>query len=534
MIPTFICEYILLDAALGEKAKIGLSAGNWNLVEQYRYEVVRGNAYQISADDFAKFSSDNKDYSLKLENGGNGSILFTHHSHTWATDWSSDANGHWHACTAADCGITDYSKCGETGAAYGEHVYDNDQDATCNTCSYARTLNKEEQDAPAASLFTVTDVPADGQTGAIAVSADAQKLEYRPVTEPATEEWKPVTESGESATLSALAEGKYDFRYKETETHKASPATTVEIKKLTPQTASVAIAQSEHGTVTSQPAVAAAGETVTLRVAPDEAYKLDSLTIKTEGGDEITASVSAEDENTYTFTMPQGGVRVSAVFTAVSAPVEPTGPTQPTQPVRPSRPIWTGRPAEKEPQWPFVDVAKRDWCYDSVKYVYEQGLMAGFDKNHFCPEASTSRAMLATVLWRLAGEPKSTGALCYSDCDANGWYAGAVAWGTENGVLRGYADGTFDPGAPVTREQLAAMLYRYAQKTGADVSKRTALDGFSDAGEVSSYAQTAMQWVVANGIVAGRGRDLLAPKAGATRAETAAMLERFVRNVVKQ
>lgn len=401
-----------LSGLLGANAKIGLSLYAWeNMEEVSPYLAVQGyNGYAVTAADFAKLSSDKvEDYPLKF-NGGK--VYFTvpqTHSHTWATAWSNDANGHWHACTAEGCDITDYANCGETGAAYGAHVYTNDQDITCNTCGYTRsvalygtvsitgtakiggTLTASVSGAPSGvtltyqwtveggdgtvlgttaaytpgaaavvgknlvctvstadthytgtltattaavtlgdqtaptGLFTVTDVPVGGTTGSIAVSADADKLEYRKVTDPATETWTAVAQSGNTATLSQLEGGSYEFRYKETATHNASPATIVQVRVLTSQAKALTIAGDiEHGTVTKRRDMVNPGDTVTLAVQPDEGYELETITVRyTEGGVEktITPTVKADNPAQYTFTMPDADVTVTATF----APVPPEG-----------------------------------------------------------------------------------------------------------------------------------------------------------------------------------------------------------------
>lgn len=181
--------------------------------------------------------------------------------------------------------------------------------------------------------------------------------------------------------------------------------------------------------------------------------------------------------------------------------------------------------ADDRPAWnPFVDVGTGHWFHDSVKYVYEQGLMVGTDGTHFSPDWDTSRGMIATIIWRLEGSPAPNGPLTYTDCDSEAYYAQAVAWGTENGVLKGYGGGKFGPDDPITREQLAAMLWRYVGKP----KSTGTLDGFNDSEDASRYALNALRWVVEQGIIQGKGGGVLDPAGKATRAETAAMLMRFL------
>lgn len=173
----------------------------------------------------------------------------------------------------------------------------------------------------------------------------------------------------------------------------------------------------------------------------------------------------------------------------------------------------------------FDDVKPGDWFYDSVEAVAEQGLMNGVSDTAFAPHMTTSRAMIATILWRLADSPEPGAALTYSDCEADSWYAKAVAWGAREGVLKGYGNGSFGPGDPITREQLAAMLWRYAGEPAAEGT----LDGFADAGRAGPWAVDALRWAVERGILTGRGGGVLDPTGQATRAEAAAMLMRYCR-----
>ncbi len=178
------------------------------------------------------------------------------------------------------------------------------------------------------------------------------------------------------------------------------------------------------------------------------------------------------------------------------------------------------RPVAKP--WPFVDVAESDWFYEGVKTVYEREMMVGTDGTHFSPGMDTSRAMIATILWRLEGSPAPKGQLLYTDCTPNSWYADAVAWGTENGVLKGYGGRRFGPDDPITREQLALMLWRYAgsPETHGD------LNAFTDRESVNDWVYPAMEWAVEQGLVTGKGGGVLDPRGHATRAEAAAMLAR--------
>ena len=235
----------------------------------------------------------------------------------------------------------------------------------------------------------------------------------------------------------------------------------------------------ENGSVTVSPKNATKGSTVTVTVKPNDGYQLDKLTVAdTKGG---TISVTDKGNGKYTFTMPASKVTVTPTFVKIAQ--QPTGKT-------------------------FVDVAKSDWFADAVAYVTDKGLMNGTGSDTFSPNASITRGMLMTVLARYAGED-TTG--------STPWYQKGMEWAKANGV----SDGT-NPEVNITREQLVTMLYRYAGSPKADGK----LDSFFDAASVSTYAENAMQWAVANGIVNG-SNGKLNPKNNATRAEVAAILMRF-------
>lgn len=175
---------------------------------------------------------------------------------------------------------------------------------------------------------------------------------------------------------------------------------------------------------------------------------------------------------------------------------------------------------------PFTDVKGSDWFYDGVKYVYENGLMSGTGTATFSPNTATTRGMIVTILHRMEGEPAAAGE-AFTDVEAGQYYAAAVAWASANKIVGGYGNGTFGPNDPITREQLAAILYRYAQFKGMDVSAKGDISRFSDRAAVSSYAVEAMTWAVGAGLLTGVGANTLDPKGHATRAQIATILMRF-------
>ena len=177
---------------------------------------------------------------------------------------------------------------------------------------------------------------------------------------------------------------------------------------------------------------------------------------------------------------------------------------------------------------PFTDVSEKDWFYGDVMFVYENGLMLGTSKTLFCPHGTATRGMMATILWRMEGSPAPKGKNSFTDVEAGKWYADAITWTAENGIFAGYGKDKFGPDDPITREQLAAIFYRYADYKGYDLTVKGNLDKFKDADKITDYAKTAMQWAVGSGLVKGKSGNLLDPQGTATRAEIAAMLHRFI------
>ena len=265
----------------------------------------------------------------------------------------------------------------------------------------------------------------------------------------------------------------------------------------------VAVAETENGAVTVSPQRAARGRTVTITATPDEGYEVASVTVT--GSDGSAVEVADKGDGKFTFTMPRGKVEIEASFKAVEEEPQPSG-------------------------LPFTDVAEGDWYYDAVSYAYENGLMTGTSATLFAPGTTTSRAMLATLLWRLEGEPAVTGAASFTDVAAGTWYTDAVAWAASEGVVNGVGDGSaFAPNDTITREQMAVMLYRYAQYKDYDVTQGgMAAREYADYESISSWAVPAVEWAVNAGLISGTSATTLSPQGSATRAEIATILMRFV------
>lgn len=199
----------------------------------------------------------------------------------------------------------------------------------------------------------------------------------------------------------------------------------------------------------------------------------------------------------------------------------------PPPPVTPGTPVTPARPAAPV-GLPFVDVSGSDWFYNDVRYVYEKGIMDGTGADRFSPNAPLTRAMIVTILYRMAGSPSVSGSSDFTDVAAGKWFAKAVAWAAANGIVNGYGDSLFGPNDPVTREQLAAILYRYAVYGGMTaVTLEENLGSFADTAQLSAYAIQAMNWAVGQGLINGSGSNLV-PKAQATRAQVAAIIHRYL------
>lgn len=210
-------------------------------------------------------------------------------------------------------------------------------------------------------------------------------------------------------------------------------------------------------------------------------------------------------------------------------PEEPDEPDRPIQPGKPSKPSDEDKPEELDE--PFADVDELDWFYDAVVYVYNEGMMDGISATQFAPNSNLTRGMVVTMLYRLEGEPRVTGSSGFDDVASGAWYADAVTWAAENGIVNGVSDTEFAPNVNITREQLAAILYRYAEYNDYDVSGRDDLSEFTDRSSISSYALDAMRWAVDEGLITGITNTTIEPQGTATRAQAATMFMRFMSTV---
>lgn len=260
----------------------------------------------------------------------------------------------------------------------------------------------------------------------------------------------------------------------------------------------------KNGSVKVSPARADKGDTVTITVTPNKGYELDELTVTDKDGDEL--KLSDKGNGKYTFTMPGSAVTVDAAFQAVK---------------------------EESPVDAFLDINSGAWYYDAVKYAVENGLMSGTGTYTFQPNTTLSRGMIAQMLYALEGKPSVSATNSFTDVSANDWYAKAASWTQSKGIITGYDDGRFGPNDPLTREQLALILYHYAQIKGYDTSAKADLSKYVDGSSTSAWAQTAMTWAVGEGLLSGRGLNMLYPSGTATRAEVAQIMMNFCENTAK-
>lgn len=242
-------------------------------------------------------------------------------------------------------------------------------------------------------------------------------------------------------------------------------------------------------------------EYVYIDATPNTGYKVKSVTVVDKYNDSIKVYESST-ANRYYFTMPDSNVTVNVEFTP------------------------------RVMSNPFTDVRSTDWFYDAVNYVYSEGIMDGTSVYMFSPNNATSRGMLVTILWRLAGQPVVTGT-SFSDVSSSAYYYYAVLWASKYGIVDGLGNNMFGPDQAITREQFAVILYRYAQHCGYSTSANSTLVGYADSNKISSYALTAMRWACGAGLFEGDERANLNPQGQTTRAAAAKLLMTFQENVAK-
>ena len=400
------------------------------------------------------------------------------HEHSYG-DWSKDGTSHWHECTDTDCPNRE-----ESITDKAAHVYTDGTDTTCDVCGYERTVTP-----PAPTEFIVTFDGNGGTPSVGSMTTTDQKLTSLP---------------------SASRSGSYSFDGWYTQKSGGTKITTDTV--FSANTTVYA-----HWTYTGgggggyNPPVTY----YTLRFETGGGSDIPSVRETYNAYIDLTQYVPTWRGHTFIGWYSERGLinKVSGVYLTKDMTV------------------YAGWRVDENPNTganPFTDVSEKDWFYGDVMFVYENGLMLGTSKTLFSPHGTATRGMMATILWRMEGSPVPKGKNSFTDVEAGKWYADATTWTAENSIFAGYGKDKFGPDDPITREQLAAIFYRYADYKGYDLTVKGNLDKFKDADKITDYAKTAMQWAVGSGLVKGKSGNLLDPQGTATRAEIAAMLHRFI------
>lgn len=302
---------------------------------------------------------------------------------------------------------------------------------------------------------------------------------------------RPVYKFCDGVTIGALTIGSIDCDYKAPSRPSHSSGSDND------PSYSISADKAEHGSITVSPRYTERGDTVTITVKPDSGYVLETITVKDSKGDEL--KLTDKGSGKYTFTMPTGKVEVKATFMDDNAMLNF-----------------------------FLDVPADSYYYDAVLWAAKQGITGGTDAEHFSPNVSCARDQLVTFLWRTAGKPAVDYAMSFSDVSTDAYYIEAVRWAASLGIVSGYGDGRFGVNNPITREQMAVMLYRFAKAQGMDTTQGgMEVREFDDFEQVSAYAGEAMAWAVNTGILKGADNQLM-PKAPCTRAQIVTMLHRLL------
>ena len=399
----------------------------------------------------------------------------TDHVHNFdESTWKSDALHHWHPCLTADCPLTPSAMDG-----YALHS-DADNDDKCDTCEamigYTITFDAAGGDCDTASVRTDLD-------GKISTLPEASRDGYT------FRGWFTAASGGEQVTTETVYSADTTL-YAQWEKIPEPPYTGKYSYEIFTD-------DSDHGALDVD-RYATEGEKVTITVLPDDGYALDEIVITDKHSEEI--DFVDNGDGTITFTMPSGDVTITATFAESDEP---------------------------ECALPFVDVHANDWFFDPVCYVYREGLMTGTSATTFAPDATTTRAMIVSILARQENVTAAEEA-GFTDVAENDWFATAVNWAAREGIVAGFEDESFRPNEAITREQLAAILCNYSAWKGKDTSARADLSRYSDAAEISSWATDVMRWAVAEGLISGMTADELQPQESATRAQVAAILQRYL------
>ena len=449
--------------------------------------------------------SDKETYSFSVSRDLALTAVFA--AHVYADTWRSDEDCHWRACA---CGASSEREkhsggtascaekavcetCGEVYGAFGAHelIHHDAVAAGCETSGsveywHCAVCGKDFADADGEQELESVTIAASGHALAyherVAPTYDAEGREAHYACAVCGELFLDAA-AEQLVSAEALVIPKL-------ERPQNPPVTLPE-----PESPTLEIAETAHGAVVVSTAQPDYGEVVTIVPQPESGYVVEAVTVTDADGEAL--AVAALEDGSYQFTQPRGTVTISVTF--AKKPVEPL---------------------------PFVDVAAEDWYGDAVAAVYARGLMTGTAEDAFAPELAVTRGMVVSILHRLAGSP-TVSAEVFADVAADDWYGQAVAWAANEGIASGTSAETFSPNAAVTREQLAALLCNFAAQQGVDTTARSDLSCFDDAAAVSDWAQDAVSWAHAEGLLAGTSATTLSPQGEATRAQLAAMLVRF-------
>lgn len=256
-------------------------------------------------------------------------------------------------------------------------------------------------------------------------------------------------------------------------------------------------------------------EKITLTITPDKGYVVDKIEIVDDEGDKIDAKKVDDKDDKYTFRMANCDVTVTVTFKEEGKTTEDTDKEE-------------DKDDEETTELNFTDVKETDWFFKGVEYVVDKGIMSGVSENEFAPSGKLTRAMLVQMLYNMESRPACDAENAFMDVPVGQWYTDAVIWANDAKIVSGMGEGLFAPNMEITREQMVAMLYNYAKYKGYDVTASADLSAFADTASVSTWAQPAMQWAVAEGYISGMGDSQLAPQGTATRAEIASVIMRFM------
>lgn len=254
---------------------------------------------------------------------------------------------------------------------------------------------------------------------------------------------------------------------------------------------------------------------ITLTITPDDGYEVDKIEIVDDEGDKIDAKKVDDEDNKYTFRMANCDVTVTVTFKEEGKTTEDTDKEE-------------DKDDEETTELNFTDVKETDWFFKGVEYVVDKSVMSGVSENEFAPSGKLTRAMLVQMLYNMESRPACDAENAFMDVPVGQWYTDAVIWANDAKIVSGMGEGLFAPNMEITREQMVVMLYNYAKYKGYDVTASAGLSKFADNASVSTWAQPAMQWAVAEGYISGMGDNQLAPQGTATRAEIASVIMRFM------